>query len=541
MYEPVTGQHDGACLLLCQALVHAEHGRKVDTHFSDSLKSRSGLSPSSSPSDPSSAESIALFAQFVDGDARAADALFQRYSERLIALARARLSAKMSARVSPDDIVMSAYRSFFVGAREGRYELSQPGALWRLLAQITLHKLYRQVAHHQAERRSINRETSGAASEVLRILSAEPSPEAAAELADELERWLANLTDSQQQMIQLRLQGEEVAEIARILGCSIKTVRRQLDAAKRILLGIKAEPESLDQKKSTKKRTRPRIRSTREPPPVIPGVTSLRFDDYKLEQQIGVGMTGKVYRARRHQSGENVAIKYLKKEFLSDPLIANRFLSEARIVAGLVHDRIVRLHGLGKTPAGGYFIAMDLAANGDLNQFLRNHRPGYPEIVQWLSQAAEALQFAHEHGVIHSDLKPSNLLVDANRNLIISDFGFAKQLVPRLRADHELAGTPAFMAPEQIDPSYGPISPATDIYGLGAVIFFLLFGRPPVTTVTSSSLRNRSLAIRLIDFPEAPVEVTWSPLIPICQGCLAKDPAQRIASMEELRARLRKK
>ena len=434
----------------------------MDTHLPDSLKNHAN---SPAPNESGSAESIALFSRFVDGDARAADALFQRYSERLIALARSRLSAKLSARVSPDDIVMSAYRSFFVGARDGRFDVSQPGALWRLLAQITLHKLYRQVAHHQAERRSIDRET-GVASEVQRILSAEPSPEAAVELADEVERWLSKLTAPQRRTTELRLQGEEVADIARTVGCSIKTVRRQLDAAKRALLGVKVEPDSIGPQRSSKKRPPDRVRSNREPPS-IPGVTSLRFEDYKLEQQIGVGLTGKVYRARHHQSGQTVAIKYLKKEFLSNPLIANRFLSEASIVAGLTHVGIVRLHGLGKTHTGSYFIAMDLAANGDLNQFLRNHKPDYQDIVQWLCQAADALQFAHEHAVIHCDLKPSNLLLDADRNLIISDFGFARQLMLRPSADYEFAGTPAFMAPEQIDPSFGPLSAATDIYGLG--------------------------------------------------------------------------
>jgi len=135
----------------------------------------------------SSAEILERFRQ---GDEQAAEQLFSRYVGRLTALARARLSPKLSARTDPEDVVLSAYRSFFVAAREGRFALARSGDLWRLLVAITLHKLYRQVRKHEAASRSIDSESLAIDSE---LLAQEPRPEEVVGVADELENLFARL------------------------------------------------------------------------------------------------------------------------------------------------------------------------------------------------------------------------------------------------------------------------------------------------------------------------------------------------------------
>jgi DNA-directed RNA polymerase specialized sigma24 family protein len=164
-------------------------------------------------------ESAELVARWRQGDQRAADLLFQRYVQRLLALARRRLSPKLAQRLDPEDVVQSAYRSFFVGARAGRYVLERSGDLWRLLAAITLHKLQRQVEYHSAGKRDQGREQTfrpedslcGLAAEVV---AHEPTPEEAAAVLDELELVLRGLEPLHRRMVELQLQGHLLEEIA---------------------------------------------------------------------------------------------------------------------------------------------------------------------------------------------------------------------------------------------------------------------------------------------------------------------------------------
>ena len=172
------------------------------------------------------------------GDEDAADELFARYVERLTRLARARLSPRLARRTDPDDVVMSAWRSFFVGARAGRFAVRRSGDLWRLLASITLHKVYRQARRHSAERRAISAERSldRGADDPLRVANREPSPEEAIALADELELVMARLDACSRRVLELRLQGEQLAAIATATGRSERTVRRILAEIRELLV-----------------------------------------------------------------------------------------------------------------------------------------------------------------------------------------------------------------------------------------------------------------------------------------------------------------
>jgi RNA polymerase sigma-70 factor (ECF subfamily) len=160
---------------------------------------------------------LELLARWREGDQQAEEELFSRYTTQLVALARSRLSPKLAGRVDAEDVVQSAYRSFFLAA--DRFVIQRSGDLWRLLAKITLRKLYRQAGRHTALRRNVSRETSlgatvGFNGVPLEILAREPSPDAAIVVVDELEQVMRGLAPLHRRMVELRLQGYQLKEIA---------------------------------------------------------------------------------------------------------------------------------------------------------------------------------------------------------------------------------------------------------------------------------------------------------------------------------------
>ena len=181
--------------------------------------------------------SLVLLERFRGGDERAAEALFARYFERLTSLARSRLSTRLARRTDPEDIVLSVYRSFFVEAREGRYVPGRGGDLWRLLSSITCHKLLKRVRHERAARRSIDVEVPLDPVVETRISGrpADPTPEDALALADELERAFSLLDSFGRRVLELRLQGLQIATIADETGRSERSVRRALAQIRNLL------------------------------------------------------------------------------------------------------------------------------------------------------------------------------------------------------------------------------------------------------------------------------------------------------------------
>jgi RNA polymerase sigma factor (sigma-70 family) len=169
-------------------------------------------------------------------DPKAAEELFRRYSDRLIALARTRLSARVSSRIDPEDVVQSAYRSFFAGAHEGQTP-QRSGDVWPLLVAITLNKLHDQVRRHTAAKRAVEREQNfGSEDSLLGIqpssLAREPSPVEALSLVDEVEQLMRGLGPLERRMVELRLQGCNLRDIAAATERSVPTVRRLLDRVK---------------------------------------------------------------------------------------------------------------------------------------------------------------------------------------------------------------------------------------------------------------------------------------------------------------------
>jgi RNA polymerase sigma factor (sigma-70 family) len=181
-----------------------------------------------------------LLARCRQGDAAASEAIFHRYVNRLVAFARTRLSAKLAQRVDPEDVVQSVYRSFFTRARDGQYTLDHSGDLWRLLATITINKLHKQVEFHSAQKRSFDREQSLSAEDSLgnfpaEQLAREPSPADAMAAVEELQLVMEKLSPLQRQMLELYLQGNDIADVAAAVERSERAVRRLLALVKQRL------------------------------------------------------------------------------------------------------------------------------------------------------------------------------------------------------------------------------------------------------------------------------------------------------------------
>jgi hypothetical protein len=506
-------------------------------------------------------DSAELLARYRAGEDRAASAIYGRYVERLTALARTRLSRRLRSRTDPEDIVLSAWRSFFVAARNGRIDVAGSGGLWPLLVTLTIRKLYRNVKQHTAAKRSVDMEQrldGDAACDVARLIG-EPGPEAAAALTDELENILCSLRPFERRVLELALQGESVHGIAAATGRAERTVRRAYTRVRDlIVLRLQQNPVEAVPSPRKHRRKHPRplpsagqadapesLRSSHRDPRAEHGTghsadtASLSYADFLLRRQIGAGGMGKVYRALDRRHGREVAVKFLRKSFHEHPHAVERFVREARIVARLRHPGIVGIHGLGRTPHGGYFIAMDLM-QGDLTHLLGRGIVAVENAARWTIEACAAIEHAHAHGIVHCDLKPSNLLIGDDGRIRVSDFGLARVLAdsPRIRA--EIGGTAPFMSPEQISGEWGAVSFRTDVYGLGAVLYCLLTGQPPSPGSRLADVLSMVLSPR----PATPIHALRKDVPPaiesICSRCLAKNPGDRFASAGEVADELRK-
>lgn len=492
---------------------------------------------------PTERPSEELLNSFRDGSESAAEAIFERYVARLTRLARTRLSAKLARRFDPEDVVLSAYRSFFLSAREGRFSLKRSGDLWRLLVRITLHKLYRTAAHHRAQRRSVDLERIGDSGTVFAVAASggEPTPDEAVALADELDVLMRDLDPLARRVLELRLQGYRLAEIASDVDRTERTVRRvlaqirtRLQARAGLETGPTATDGESDQEDSQSAPIRPSAELSRLAAKLFERHGELRIDDYLLQQHLGTGASGKVYRALERPTGRTVAVKYLRKDVLSQASIVRRFVEEADVVARLNHPGIVATYGFGRTPIGGFFLVQEFIDGPNLAvEWGDSELPParrWQTAASWIAEAADAVHHAHQRDVVHCDLKPANLLLGSDGHIRVTDFGLARRTDAAERDSGAIAGTLGFMAPEQVDPCWGAIRPHTDIYGLGAVLFALLTGRPPVAGTTVADV----LTNIVVGTPVPPVCTIRSDiptrLTSVVSRALAKHPQERFQS-----------
>lgn len=267
---------------------------------------------------------------------------------------------------------------------------------------------------------------------------------------------------------------------------------------------------------------------------------------YFLEEPLGRGATGTVWRARQReaagaeaavqgQPGETVAIKVLKEELASDPDIVMRFLRERSVLLRLTHPNIVRVRDL-VVEGDLLALVMDLVEGPDLHRYLRENGPFSPVGAALLTaQIADALAASHADGVVHRDLKPANVLLRQNggqMHPLLTDFGIARLAdSPGLTRTHEFVGTPAYVAPESAEGR--PQTSAVDIYGAGILLYELVTGRPPFSGGSALEVLHQHLSAE----PRRPSTVP-EPLWTVIERCLRKNPDDR-PSAENLARGLR--
>jgi eukaryotic-like serine/threonine-protein kinase len=260
---------------------------------------------------------------------------------------------------------------------------------------------------------------------------------------------------------------------------------------------------------------------------------------YELLRPLGSGGMAEVVAAHDRRLGRDVAIKLIRPEQLADPTSHERLLREARAAAALHHPHTVAVHDVGED-GGRPFIVMELVKGDTLQDRLRDGtRLSADETVAIGSAVLEALQTAHEHGLVHRDVKPSNVLLSDSGHIKLADFGIAKALDTTdagLTTTGQVIGTPRYLAPEQA--AGGPATPASDLYSLGAVLYECLAGRPPFDGPSALAV---ALAHQRASFPplrEVAPDVPGS-VADTVERALSKDPQQRFADADQMRAGLR--
>jgi serine/threonine protein kinase len=264
---------------------------------------------------------------------------------------------------------------------------------------------------------------------------------------------------------------------------------------------------------------------------------------YEPIEKIGQGGMASVYLARDRELDRHVAIKVLS-DLHADPNVRARMLEEARIISRLEHPGIVPIHDSGTLPDGRIYFAMKWVRGRRLDELSQSEMP-LTDLLTIVEKIGQTVAFAHAHGVIHRDLKPQNIMVGPFGEVLVMDWGVAKQIhapvvsddgsLPRqsdvISINHNqtvpgaVLGTPGYMAPEQIRGEVNRIDERTDVYGLGGILYFLLTRRAPGEKAESES---PIVALR-----------SWNPAVPrpleaICLKALAPDPENRYASVADL-------
>jgi serine/threonine-protein kinase len=257
-----------------------------------------------------------------------------------------------------------------------------------------------------------------------------------------------------------------------------------------------------------------------------------QIDGYDVECVLGRGGMGVVYKAKDRRLDRFVAIKMMLAGPYANPLDLLRFRREAKAVAALRHPNIVRIHD---EAAGRHYFVMEYVEGGNLAEKLAGQPLAERDAAKMTATVASAVQFAHQIGFIHRDLKPANILLTADGTPKIADFGLVRSIDagPEFTLDGARLGTLCYMAPEQALGKAGAIGPAVDVYGLGAVLYEMLTGRPPFKGPSAAETERQVIA----DEPVPPSR--WNPKVSrdletICLKCLQKSPSRRYANAQEL-------
>ncbi len=254
------------------------------------------------------------------------------------------------------------------------------------------------------------------------------------------------------------------------------------------------------------------------------------FGDYELLEQIGRGGQGVVFRARQKSLNRTVALKVISLGQWASEAHVKRFRREAEAAARLEHPCIVPIYEVGERDGSCYF-SMKFVEGGQLDEVIRREPMPPRRAAELIAKVARTVHYAHEHGILHRDIKPGNILLDAKGEPHLTDFGLARLVESESTVTRtlEVLGTPSYMAPEQAEGENEAVSSATDVYGIGAVLYQLLTGQPPFAGGTT----YETIKLLLDTEPRPPRLLNPKidrDLSTICLKCLEKDPQRRYSS-----------
>src|SRR5213592_2920906 len=242
------------------------------------------------------------------------------------------------------------------------------------------------------------------------------------------------------------------------------------------------------------------------------------------------GGQGVVYRAHQKSLNRTVALKVIGLGQWATEAHLKRFRREAEAAASLDHPRIVPIYEVGERDGQCYF-SMQFVEGGQLDEVVSRRPMSIRQAAELIAKVSRTVHYAHEHGILHRDIKPGNILLDANGEPHLTDFGLARLVESEstITQTMEVLGTPSYMAPEQAVGNNAAVSSVTDVYGIGAVFYQLLTGHPPFAGGTT----YQTIKLLLDTEPRQPR--LWNPKIDrdlstICLKCLEKDPKRRYSS-----------
>lgn len=268
-------------------------------------------------------------------------------------------------------------------------------------------------------------------------------------------------------------------------------------------------------------------------------LTGKTVGQYQIVEKLGAGGMAEVYKAYQPRLDRFVAIKFIRPEFAADENFRARFEQEAKSIARLSHGNIVHIYDFGEIDQQ-YFLVMEFIEGQSLKYYLHSLKDSgksstLDETAAIIKQIGQALDYAHQQGVIHRDVKPDNIMITNKGRAVLSDFGIAKMLegTGTLTATGASVGTPAYMSPEQIQGNKDNIGPASDIYSLGVILFEMVAGRIPFLADTPMAVMYKHLNDTI------PSARAFNPALPrsiepVISKALAKNPRDRFATAAEM-------